>query len=688
MSARPVPVPFEGLLAEAGRLLAASLELDDTLRTVARLAVPEFADWAAVDFVELDGTVRQVSSGHEDPAKDDFLVELRRRYRALAAAEGRLPPGALQVIAEGRPRFFNPFPVDQLPTESEEEDRLYDAIAPASWLVVPLRAGEQVVGALTFLSTQRGRTYDEGDLPVATELADRCGQAVRNAQLYDEARAGRVLLDTVFAAAPVGMALLDAELRPVLRNARMDDFGIEPDPELVGRVLATGLTISDVELLSGERSFAVSYAPVEVSGRVLGVVAAIVETTERHRLLERAERQQAVTERLAAALTEDEVADVIVREVMAATGARCGVLGLLGTERAALTIRHRFGIEGDAPGRLPLDADAPMPAAARTGSPVVVHTREEWLQRYPQQPPRSEFEAFAAIPLLFEDEVVGVMGIGYPDRHAFPAGELDLLLAIGRQGAQALERARLYEEREYVARTLQAGLLPRALPEIEGLELDVRYRPIGDGSEVGGDFYDVVPLNDGSWLATVGDICGKGTAAAVLTGVMRSTIRALALSETNLEPMLRAVNEALLRERSPQALASMGCATLRVEPDAVEVCVATVGHPPALILRRDGTVDEVDAGGPLLGVRPDVELRLAQERLAPGDLLLLYTDGVIDARRPGLAPFGEERLRAALAEGAGQDAGEVLAGIDGALRRYASGPPRDDKALLAIRARP
>jgi serine phosphatase RsbU (regulator of sigma subunit) len=260
-------------------------------------------------------------------------------------------------------------------------------------------------------------------------------------------------------------------------------------------------------------------------------------------------------------------------------------------------------------------------------------------------------------------------------------------MAIGRQGAQALERARLYEERAYVARTLQEGLLPRALPQVEGLELDVRYRPIGDGSEVGGDFYDVVPLNDGSWLATVGDICGKGTGAAVLTGVMRSTIRALALNETRLAAIVAGVNEALIRESSPMALASLGCATLRRDAGGVDVCVAAGGHPPALILRRGGAVEVVAASGPMLGVQRDAPMTLCVDRLDPGDLLLLYTDGVIDARRAGREPFGEGRLHAALAAGAGRDASGVLDVIDAAVRAYAPGAPRDDKALLAVRAR-
>src|SRR3712207_6178412 len=125
--------------------------------------------------------------------------------------------------------------------------------------------------------------------------------------------------------------------------------------------------------------------------------------------------------------------------------------------------------------------------------------------------------------MLFEGGVPGCMGLGFPDAGAFDVADVDLLVAIARQGAQALERARLYEERAYVARTLQSGLLPRRLPDVPGLDVAVRYRPVGDGAEVGGDFYDVFAAGEGAWVAAVGDICGKGIEAAMLTGVVRST---------------------------------------------------------------------------------------------------------------------------------------------------------------------
>jgi serine phosphatase RsbU (regulator of sigma subunit) len=330
-----------------------------------------------------------------------------------------------------------------------------------------------------------------------------------------------------------------------------------------------------------------------------------------------------------------------------------------------------------------------MPRATRDAAPVLLESREDWLSRFPDFPPRSDFEAFAAVPLLFEGGVFGCMGLGFPHRGGFDVADVDLLVAIARQGAQALERARLYEEREYVARTLQAGLLPRALPEIPGLEVAVRYRPVGDGSEVGGDFYDLFRVGDDAWLVAIGDVCGKGAQSAVLSGIARSTVRALALGgpQFALHPaaLLEGVNAALLREESAVALATAACAVVRPSDDgAFDVRLAAAGHPPPLVLRADGTVEAVDAPGRMLGVAPDAAPEPAELCLAAGDLLLLYTDGVLDARI-GLETFGEERLRIALASAAGQSAADVLVRIDEAIRAFADGPARDDKALMALR---
>jgi PAS domain S-box-containing protein len=704
----PAPSAFEGLLAEAGRVLASSLHLEETVRSITRLAVPELADWAVVDVFSADGTLEQLSSGHDDPAKDELLLTLRTRWREQPGSE--TPAGALSVLASGQPAVFEPLDEDTLPPMTAEERALWAELGPVSWLIVPMRAGDESVGVMTFLSTDAGRVYGDRDMPVAIELAERCAQAVRNAQLYEEAESSRALLDTILATAPVGLCLLDAGLRFLLINDRMALMNGKPVEDHIGRrmpdvltgesaeavsiiqrVLDTGLPVTDAEIVGRDRAFLASYAPVHVDSRTIGVICAVVETTERHhaqeavgRLLDRTARLQSVSEQLAGALTEAEVAEVIVRAGMAATGASCGVLGLSEDDRT-LRIEHRFGMAGGAPGLLPIDAPAPMPTAAREGRPVLLGTRDEWLATFPQVPPRGDFEGFAAVPLLYESRANGVMGLGFPDPRAFDAADVEMLVAISRQGAQALERARLYEERAYVARTLQAGLLPHQLPLIDGLDVSVHYRPLGDGGEVGGDFYDVFATEDGRWLVAVGDICGKGTAAAVLTGVVRSTVRALALRDPDPSDILGGVNTALLREASPQALATAACGLIERDGDAFAVTVAAGGHPPPLVRRADGAVEAVHAGGPLLGFLPAPTLPPAKLRLEAGDLLLLYTDGIIDARPDGAEPFGEERLADALATAADGDAISVIAAVDAAVRAYAPGPPRDDKALLAVR---
>ncbi|HEX8207491.1 MAG TPA: GAF domain-containing protein, partial [Solirubrobacteraceae bacterium] len=603
------------------------------------------------------------------------------------------------VIAERRPRAFAPAPAESLPFASSAEVRLWEQLAPVSFLVVPMEADGVPLGALTLLSTDPDREYVEADFPVALELADRCAQALRNAQAYAAVESSRALLDALIETAPVGMAFIDADLSFVLVNHTFSEILAATGDEtarLARRVLETGEPVRDRELLGdGGRAFLASYAPVAGERGTVGVVCALVETTERHRaaaaiaesearfraltesgfigvirgrgpivldandaflrmvgrsreelldgglswpdltpekwrelddvklaelrrhgafapfekeyvhadgtavpvligaaalpdgpddwisfvidlterraverererLLDRTARLQAVTEQLSAALTKDEVADVIVRAGMAATGASCGVLGLRSEERA-LRIGHRYGMAGGAPSDLPLDLDAPMPRAARDAAPVLLESREDWLRRFPGFPPRGDFEAFAAVPLLFEGSVPGCMGLGFAEAGPFDGADVDLLVAIARQGALALERARLYEEREYVARTLQAGLLPRALPDIPGLDVAVHYRPLGDGSEVGGDFYDLFGVGDDAWFVAMGDVCGKGAQAAVLSGVMRSTVRALALSAPAVEPaeVLEGVNAALLRDESPAALATAACGLVR-----------------------------------------------------------------------------------------------------------------------------
>jgi serine phosphatase RsbU (regulator of sigma subunit) len=268
----------------------------------------------------------------------------------------------------------------------------------------------------------------------------------------------------------------------------------------------------------------------------------------------------------------------------------------------------------------------------------------------------------------------------------FMAADRAFLFQLADQAAQALERARLYEERAYVARTLQAGLLPDRLSDIPGLEVAVRYHSIADGGTVGGDFYDCFDIRPDRWLVLVGDVAGKGTAAAVLTGLARHTLRAIALRDERPEDVLRFLNEALRRQSSEAAFCTVGCVRLDpAEGGGFSACLASGGHPFPLLVRAGGRAEDVIVRGTLLGVEAEPVLEQVQLDLAVGDTLVLYTDGVVDARDPTGDRFGEERLRAAIDAAAGGTAEAVAEAVDQTVAAFEVDVSRDDRAILALR---
>jgi serine phosphatase RsbU (regulator of sigma subunit) len=171
----------------------------------------------------------------------------------------------------------------------------------------------------------------------------------------------------------------------------------------------------------------------------------------------------------------------------------------------------------------------------------------------------------------------------------------------------------------------------------------------------------------------------------VLTGLARHTLRAIALRDERPEDMLRFLNEALRRQSSDSAFCTVGCATLeRGYAGGFDVRLASGGHPYPMLVRAGGDVEEVIVRGTLLGVEAEPVLEPASLVLAPGDTLVLYTDGVTDARDPSGRHFGEERLRAALQAVAGGDAETVAAALDETVAAFEE-DSRDDRAILVLR---
>jgi len=269
--------------------------------------------------------------------------------------------------------------------------------------------------------------------------------------------------------------------------------------------------------------------------------------------------------------------------------------------------------------------------------------------------------------------------------------EADLALAeeFARRAALVLDNARLYSERDYVARALQASLLPPSLPEIPGIELAARYIAAGEGNEVGGDFYDVFQSGRNRWCFTIGDVAGKGPEAASIAGLARHTIRAAALHSRRPRQILRTLHEALLRdEASADRFCTVCCGLLRVADGGVEMALSCGGHPLPIVARASGEVESIDCRGTLLGLRGEMKLQDQMIRLEAGDVVVLYTDGAIEAHRTSSDLFGEERLEAVIGESAALSVDDIADRIVAAVFAFGPSEPRDDIAIVVAKVRP
>jgi PAS domain S-box-containing protein len=425
ISARKRRERDDRFLAEAGALLGASLDLDETLASVTRLAVPAIADWCAIDLVEEDGAIRRVAAAHADPAMAELAFELGRLWPSRIEDDG----GSGKVIRTGEPEVHAQIPPEATAWLDAEHRHAIESLGLRSVVIVPLPSPDgRVAGAVALISAESGRTLDDRDLALGLELGRRCGVAIDN--------------------------------------------------------------------------------------------------------------------------------------------------------------------------------------------------------------------------------------------------------------------ARLYRERSDIAHTLQQSLLPPELPEIPGVQVAARFRPAGEGIEMGGDFYDVFPLGEsGRWAMTIGDVCGKGPSAAALTALARYTLRAVTMHDDRPDRVLTLLNEAIVKNRSDDRFCSAVFARLERSGEGLVADIACGGHPQPLLVRAGGSVAEVGGAGLLLGLWPDPKVASERVELGPGDSLILYTDGVTDARAPEriLSP---DDMAALLRSSAGAGAARIAGRIEDAVTGGGAGEPRDDIAILVISVEP
>jgi serine phosphatase RsbU (regulator of sigma subunit) len=474
--------------------------------------------------------------------------------------------------------------------------------------------------------------------------------------------------------------------------------GETPEPTVIRyRVKATG----------EERSSIVKATPIrDESGEVVLAISVMEDVTEPMRA-RRAERFLSEASKLLAASLDHQttlrrVADLVVPDIadwcavdVANERGHLEQVALAAVEPGDLTLANELRRSYPPPPDSPRGA----PNVVRTGaSELYSELSEELLaetardERHLELIRRLQIVSIMIVPMVARGRTVGALT--FASSHSGRRfGDDDLILAeeLARRAGTAVDNARLYSERSYIARALQESLLPPTLPEIEGVDVAARFRAAGDGNEVGGDFYDLFDTGESDWAVVMGDVCGKGARAAAVTALARYTLRAAAMREPSPTRALQALNEAMIRQRDDEQFCTVAFGRLVRNGEGTRLTVASGGHPLPLVLRADGRVDAAGRPGTLLGITADPELTDETVRLEPGDAVVLYTDGVTDARAPSrmlsLADLAS-LLRDCVGLGAAEIAGRVEEAATAPSPEPDSPPlPRDDVAILVLKVR-
>jgi PAS domain S-box-containing protein len=706
----------DSLADRAADLFEAGVSSEGALVVALRQAVPDFADWCVVDYYGANGELTAVHSGYPDARKETLILEIRRRYRGESGENGDV----LAALPSGEPLLYPDITQDSSVRLSPRETKLLGELGLKSSIVVPVHEDRQPRGVVSFVSMRRH--YGDADLAAAQEFAAGCARVLSRLRDEEEVKRSLVLLDTLYATVAVGLAFVDTDLRFRRVSERLAASGGMSAPGHIGRtlvevlgplgeelatlcrrVLDDGQPVVDAELVATTathpgrgRHWLVSCTPVKLDQRVLGVSCVVQGVTARKRAEARATFLAHAGEVLDSSLDYRQTLQRVARLAVPDVADWCSIsmfdergrmyrLAVAHSDAAKDALAQEL-IEREA---LPADAPAGAAAVMRTGITQVVQEFTDELLVESLRDPRSHqilrelgLGSSVSVPLIARGRTLGAISLLSVTAFGFDGQDVQLAEELARRAAVSIDNARLYTEQSRIAQTLQAGLLPRSLPKIPGLDLAARYRPAGELNEVGGDFYDVYLRSAGEWLLVIGDVVGKGAEAAATTALIRYTLRAAALRPGSAAELLEELNRAMLAQEA--SFCTVALVSIRpTASGATELSVCLAGHPAPLLLRAGGEASGVGRHGTMLGFVERPELVETRIELEPGDVLLLYTDGLTEVAPPG---WTDAQLRDRLRSCPMVDLDALLAHLEALAVSEAGDDPHDDIALLALRA--
>jgi GAF domain-containing protein len=690
------------LLDRVGTVADGSLPLAETLEQVTEAAVPAFADLCMVDTIR-DGDVRRIAVR----ASGDHGAKIERHIRDRT-------PSTPDWLRDPSSDSLEPHFVPAMPDEvlrrmaNDAEDLAFLRWLHAnSYIVAPLVSRGRSLGALTVVRLRGSPRLQSADVGFVTALASRIAMALDNAGLFSDLESIERRMDSVMENVAEAVIVHDAAGKMVYANPAASELGgferqgdiipskpgisnphleirdeagepLDPDALPRRRALRGEEPSSKVFHLfdseTGRESWRLekSTAIRAGSGDVLYAVTTIQDVT----LVKRDEFEQTLLADAAEALATSpdyrSALESFSRTVVPRLADRCSLSVPTpqgGIERIAVADRDPEMLERDrrlreGPGGDPLRS-VDMAEVLRTGRPLVTELGTD------QTPGWALLE-----PIRVAEDVIGILClINRAGRRAFSSDDKGLAQKLAWRAGVAILTGKLATERAEIAETLQRELLPPLLPEVSGWSMAAMYRPAGEQNRAGGDFYDVFEGRQG-WVVVLGDVQGHGAKAAALTAMVRYTIRTAAMLDGDILAALRLLN-AELRSRADGRLCSVVCVSFGSQPEAT---VVSAGHPLPLLV-SDAGLREVGLPGSLLGALEDPRWSPVRFEVSEGDELVIYTDGVIEARQAG-ERFGRERLGSLLHRVGGP--GHTVQRVGEALDAFAD-TIQDDAALLVLR---
>jgi PAS domain S-box-containing protein len=713
------------VLDAVGAIADGSLPLAETLERVVEMVVPAAADLCMIDAIHEGRVVRAAvrAAGRADSAEVEARIRERRPSVPSRFVTGdetwmTIPHFRARMDAEDIRRIAH----------DPEDLEFLRSLGLRSWMVAAMSARGRSLGTLTLITAWSKRRYTPDDVRFAQVLANRIGLALDNAGLFSDLEGVERRLDAVMSLIDEAVVVHEAHGQVVYLNdaaARWLGFGGPPEAlaadreELLarltvwsedGEVVDAGTIadrLRDADLpwrglvrvaggaLEGEHWMVVNSAPIDApDGRPLYAVTTAEDVTE----LKRSEVAQHLLARtgelIASSIDYRETLKAVARVAVPQFADWCAVNiptrdGLVERVAIAHTDPEKIAIIQRLREQHPVRVGdgSPVSEVLRTGIPRLTtappaETSDGDTLREASAPliRGADIGSAIAAPMTVGAKVVGVLVfVNELGSRPFDEGDLEIAFEIARRAGLASENARLAGEHATIARILQRGLLPPALPELRGFKLAAMYRPAGEVNEVGGDFYDAFEIAGGS-MVVIGDVTGRGAAAASLTALARHTIRTAGRLTGDPRLAARLVDESLKRGSELMLCSAVILVLPDTEDDPARLPILVAGHPAPLLV-RDGGVEAIGQSGPLLGAPDEHEWELATLELGIGDQLVLYTDGVTEARGAATR-FGEERLRLSLSAATNPEA--AVASVESALDAFIPGEPEDDAAVLAI----